>query len=154
MELWRLNQNSSPFFSSCRTMYFIPCILCLFRDVDVQLLYFLKVILGMFGSPFFVIFANRSSFCLHDRPCSSPDSDPSCDILNLANLANSIPQNVAVMHLQILNLYEGLVRLLVESCPIFYSVCLLCDVDIQLSRLLLITGYRSCCLYDFAILVF
>jgi hypothetical protein len=52
----------------------------------------------VFGFPFLVIFACRLSSILFISSCSSSDSDPSYDILNLAdvaNVANSIPQSVA-----------------------------------------------------------
>jgi len=52
----------------------------------------------MFGFPFLAIFANRLSSILFAR--SSLDFDPSCDILNLADVAISIP--LPVMHFKVL----------------------------------------------------
>jgi len=68
------------------------------RNVDVQLSYQRFEGLRVFGFPFLVIFACRLSSILFISSCSSSDSDPSYDILNLAdvaNVANSIPQSVA-----------------------------------------------------------
>jgi len=72
-------------------------------------------------------------------PCLSPESGPSYDILNLADVVdvfvtNSIPQSiVTVTHLKVLNLYEGLLLLLhflIERCPVFYPVHLF-SYDVQ-----------------------
>jgi len=55
----------------------------------------------VFAFPFFAIFASRLSSCYMLSPCLSPDSGPSCDILDLADVANVfvadfIPQHNAL----------------------------------------------------------
>jgi len=82
--------------------------------------------------PFFAIFPNRSSCCLHARLLILAH----LDILNLAMLRMSPRRVLPVTHFRVLNLHEGLLllhlHLLIRPSPVFYPMCLFsCHVNIQ-----------------------
>jgi len=90
MQCCNVISPSSSFSSYSPVFYSVCLFLC---NADVQLWHQRFGGLGMFGFHFFAIFASRLSFI--PFTCSSLDPGPSYDILNPANVANSIPQSAA-----------------------------------------------------------
>jgi len=87
----------------------------------------------VFDLPFFATFASRLS--IHPiyiiSSCSVPDSGPSWDILDPADIANALVANFILQNIasDALNLYGDLLLLLLLLLhfliePVFYPVCL------------------------------
>jgi len=77
--------------------------------------------------------------CLDFFRCSFSDSGPSYDISQMLRMSLLIILSCRVllmMHLKVFNFYEHLLHLLIETYPVFYSVCLWfpCHVDVQFSH--------------------
>jgi len=81
-----------------------------------------------FGGIWFPIFCDFCKPIVILFTCLSSDPGPSCDILNLVDIADVLRilsrRVSSVMHLKVLKLYEGLpllLHLLIGPCPVFYA---------------------------------